>query len=271
MVEIIPSMPSSADHVIAAHGLAKTFAFGFFRRKVRAVRGVSFEVKRGEIFGFLGPNGAGKTTTIRMLCGLLTSTSGCATVSGHDINTASEEIKKIIGYMSQKFSLYRDLTVRENLEFFSGAYGVPREKIDGRVVEMVRLAGLEGKENVLTASLAGGFKQRLALGSALVHSPRILFLDEPTAGVDPISRKSFWDFIYALSEEGVTVVVTTHYMDEAEHCNRLAFMYDGRIVAMGHPDELKAQESRLRADGSMPDLEDLFISLIERQRKEGRP
>jgi ABC-2 type transport system ATP-binding protein len=253
------------DKMIIGENLSKKF--GSFT----AVDEISFYVGKGEIFGFLGPNGAGKTTTIRMLCGLLTSTSGSASVAGYDINKGSEDIKKVIGYMSQKFSLYRDLTVRENLEFFSGVYGVPRDKIDGRVAEMIRIAGLEGKENVLTASLAGGFKQRLALGSALVHSPRILFLDEPTAGVDPISRKSFWDFIYDLSEGGVTVVVTTHYMDEAEHCNRLAFMYDGKIIALGHPDELKTKESKLRADGAMPNLEDLFISLIERQRKEVRP
>ena len=221
------------DSTIKAESLTKKF--GDFT----AVNSIDFSVEKGEVFGFLGPNGAGKTTTIRMLCGLLDPTSGNGSVAGFDIKTQSEDIKKIIGYMSQKFSLYLDLTVKENLDFFSGVYGVNQREIPGRVKEMVALANLQGKEKIITGDLAGGFKQRLALGCAIIHRPKILFLDEPTSGVDPISRRSFWDFIYKLSDEGVTVVVTTHYMDEAEHCNRLALMHDGRIIALGKPEELK--------------------------------
>ena len=190
-----------------------------------AVDHVSMDVRRGEIFGFLGPNGAGKSTTIRMLCGLLTPTSGSATVGGLDVATQSELIKQRIGYMSQKFSLYDDLTVEENIDFFSGIYGVPRERRAERKDYVLKMAGIEERRSSMTRLLSGGWKQRLALGCAILHEPPILFLDEPTSGVDPIARRTFWDLIYQLSQAGHTVFVTTHYMDEAEYCHRLALMY----------------------------------------------
>jgi len=203
------------------------------------VDGITFAVKRGEVFGFLGPNGAGKSTTIRMLCGIISPTSGTGTVAGLDIRTQSEQIKARIGYMSQKFSLYEDLTVSENIDFYAGVYGVSAERLAERKRWVLQMAGLEGREQSLTGELPVGWKQRLALGCAIVHEPEILFLDEPTSGVDPISRRQFWDLINALAGEGVTVFVTTHYMDEAEHCDRLCLIYRGRIVAMGTPAELK--------------------------------
>ena len=204
-----------------------------------AVDHVSFQVNKGEIFGFLGPNGAGKSTVIRMLCGLLTPTSGSGSVAGFDVATHPEEIRKNIGYMSQKFSLYDDLTVEENIDFFSRIYGVPKELRPERKAYVLRMAGLEDRRTSLTRLLAGGWKQRLALGCAIVHNPRILFLDEPTSGVDPIARRSFWDLIYQLAEAGHTVLVTTHYMDEAEYCHRLALIYRGKLIALGLPDALK--------------------------------
>jgi ABC-2 type transport system ATP-binding protein len=204
-----------------------------------AVDHVSIEVRQGEIFGFLGPNGAGKSTTIRILCGLMAPTSGKATVAGFDVATQSEEIKKNIGYMSQKFSLYDDLTVEENIEFFGGVYGVTPQKLAEREEYVLKMAGLEDKRKMMTRLLAGGWKQRLALGCAILHEPPILFLDEPTSGVDPIARRSFWELIYQLSEAGHTIFVTTHYMDEAEYCHRIALMYGGRVIALGSPAELK--------------------------------
>ena len=204
-----------------------------------AVDNVSLAVRRGEIFGFLGPNGAGKSTTIRILCGLLTPTSGAARVLGYDVATQAEEIKRNIGYMSQKFSLYDDLQVEENIDFFSGVYGVPPATRGERKEYVLRMAGLEDRRHDMTHLLAGGWKQRLALGCAILHQPPILFLDEPTSGVDPIARRNFWDLIYQLSEAGHTVFVSTHYMDEAEYCHRLALMYRGRIIALGAPAELK--------------------------------
>lgn len=212
-----------------------TRKFGSFT----AVQEISFSVPRGEIFGFLGPNGAGKSTTIRMLCGLLTPTAGSGQVAGLDIRTQSEQIKSVIGYMSQKFSLYEDLTVAENIEFYGGIYGVHGERYAERKAWILHMAGLEEREHSLTATLAVGWKQRLALGCAIVHEPEILFLDEPTSGVDPLSRRSFWDLIYEVAGRGVTVFVTTHYMDEAEHCDRLAMIYRGRLVALGSPAQLK--------------------------------
>ncbi len=205
-----------------------------------AVDHVSLTVGRGEIFGFLGPNGAGKSTTIRILCGLLTPSSGSATVGGYDVATQSEAIKRNIGYMSQKFSLYDDLEVEENLDFFAGIYGVPDGKRAARKEYILKMAGLEDRRHSMTRLLAGGWKQRLALGCAILHEPPILFLDEPTSGVDPIARRDFWDLIYQLSEAGHTIFVSTHYMDEAEYCHRLALMYRGRIIALGAPDDLKA-------------------------------
>ena len=204
-----------------------------------AVDNVTLDVARGEIFGFLGPNGAGKSTTIRILCGLMAPTSGGATVGGFDVATESEEIKRRIGYMSQKFSLYDDLTVGENIEFFAGVYGVPPSKFAARRDFVLKMATLEDKRDMKTGLLSGGWKQRLALGCAILHEPPILFLDEPTSGVDPIARRGFWELIYQLSEAGHTIIVTTHYMDEAEYCHRIALMYGGRTIALGSPEELK--------------------------------
>ncbi len=204
-----------------------------------AVDHINLTNPRGEIFGFLGPNGAGKTTTIRMLLGLLRPTSGSAFVLGFETVREIGEIRQRIGYMSQKFSLYNDMTVEENLNFFGGIYGVSGNKLKQRKAYILHMAGLEGRQRELTKNLAGGWKQRLALGTAIIHSPDMLFLDEPTAGVDPISRRAFWNLLYELAEGGTTHFITTHYMDEAEHCERLAFIQHGRIVAQGSPQEIK--------------------------------
>ncbi len=206
-----------------------------------AVDAVSFEVDRGRIFGFLGANGAGKSTTIRMLCGLLDPTSGTAEVGGFDIRREPERVKRAIGYMSQKFSLYEDLTVIENIRFFGGAYGLSKKTIDGRLPWILEMAGLRGRERSLTRTLSVGWKQRLALGCAVLHEPRIVFLDEPTGGVDPASRRHFWELINDLSDQGTTVFVTTHYLDEAEYCNDIRLIHAGRIVAGGSPQELKTK------------------------------
>jgi len=204
-----------------------------------AVNRINFEIKKGEIFGFLGPNGAGKTTTIRMLCGLIDPTSGYASVGGYDISKKPEEIKKIIGYMSQKFSLYDDLTVSENIDFYAGIYQTNKSTRSERKDEIIKISELFGKENVLTAELASALKQHLALGCALINDPRVIFLDEPTAGVDPLARKKFWGIIKNLAAKGVTVLVTTHYMDEAENCDRVAFISDGLVIACDTIDNLK--------------------------------
>lgn len=206
-----------------------------------AVNKINFEVRAGEIFGFLGPNGAGKSTTIRMLCGIIPPTSGSGRVGGFDIIKEQHKIKEHIGYMSQKFSLYNDLTIEENINFYSGIYKIPAQEKQERFQEVVRTAGLEGMESNLTATLAGGWKQRLALGCALIHKPRIIFLDEPTSGVDPITRANFWETIKQLADRGVTVFVTTHYMDEAENCNRMVLIYHGTIIAQGTPQEMKTK------------------------------
>jgi len=206
-----------------------------------AVDRVSFEVAAGSIFGLLGANGAGKSTTIRMLCGLLSSSSGTAEVAGLDINRDPEGVKRRIGYMSQRFSLYNDLTVEENIQFFGGVYGLSNQELAERQKETVRLAGLQGRERSLTRELSGGWKQRLALGCAMLHRPGIVFLDEPTGGTDPISRRLFWDIINELAQGGTTVLVTTHYLDEAEYCNELVLMHAGRIVAKGSPGALKRE------------------------------
>jgi ABC-2 type transport system ATP-binding protein len=220
-----------------------------------AVDRVSLEVPKGEIFGFLGPNGAGKSTTIRMLCGLLTPTSGRARVNGFDVATQPEQIRASIGYMSQRFSLYDDLTVEENIDFFSGIYGVPKARRPERKDYVLGMAGLAARRGDMTRTLAGGWKQRLALGCAILHDPSILFLDEPTSGVDPIARAAFWDLIRDLSSTGHTVFVSTHYMDEAEYCHRLALMYRGRVIALGEPRELKRElraRTLLRLDTDDP-------------------
>jgi ABC-2 type transport system ATP-binding protein len=221
-----------------------------------AVDHVSIEVAPGEIFGFLGPNGAGKSTTIRILCGLLAPTTGKATVAGYDVATQAEEIRKHIGYMSQKFSLYDDLTVDENIEFFGGIYGVAPEKFEARRDAVLEMAGLTEKRTMMTGLLSGGWKQRLALGCAILHEPPVLFLDEPTSGVDPMARRDFWDLIYQLSADGHTIFVTTHYMDEAEYCHRIALMGGGKMIALGSPAELKAS----LGEGHLLNLEtsDLF-------------
>lgn len=230
MTEQNPNHNSLAIEVL---GLTKKF--GDFV----AVNHVNFEVQRGEIFGFLGPNGAGKTTTIRMLLGLLAPTSGTAKVIGFDVVKENEAMRRHIGYMSQKFSLYNDLTVEENLNFYGGVYGVRGRKLKERKNYILKMAGLLGRERELTRNLSGGWKQRLALGAAIIHNPEVIFLDEPTAGVDPISRRAFWELIYELAEAGTTILVTTHYMDEAEHCQNLVFIQRGNLVAKGSPEEIK--------------------------------
>ena len=204
-----------------------------------AVDHIDLETSRGEVFGFLGPNGAGKSTTIRILCGLLRPTSGTALVAGFDVARDPEAVRQRIGYMSQKFSLYNDLRVIENLRFFAGLYNVPRELLEKRIQWALEMADLTEHERLITGTLPGGWKQRLALGCAVLHQPPIVFLDEPTSGVDPISRRQFWELIHHMAGEGVTVFVTTHYMEEAEYCNRLALIERGRIVALGTPSELK--------------------------------
>jgi len=209
-----------------------------------AVNRIDFEVNQGEIFGFLGPNGAGKSTTIRMLCGILSPTSGSGQVAGFDIIREQESIKQNIGYMSQKFSLYEDLTVEENINFYSGIYRIPEEKKLERKEWVIKMAGLSDFRVSRTGILSGGWKQRLALGCAIIHEPKIVFLDEPTSGVDPISRQNFWSLIKDMAKNGVTVFVTTHYMDEAENCNRLALIYKGDIIAMGTPTQLKTESMK---------------------------
>jgi ABC-2 type transport system ATP-binding protein len=229
-----------------------------------AVNRVSFEIKKGEIFGFLGPNGAGKSTTIRMLCGILTPSAGAGTVAGFDIRTQQEEIKANIGYMSQKFSLYDDLTVEENIDFYSGIYGIPSNQKLERKDWVLEMAGLREHRQSRTGILSGGWKQRLSLGCALLHQPPVIFLDEPTSGVDPISRRQFWDLIYELAGKGVTAFVTTHYMDEAEYCDRLALIYRGELIAMGAPEALKTGQN-------VSSMEDVFIALIEARDRAEQP
>jgi ABC-2 type transport system ATP-binding protein len=244
---------SNSSDAIVVHELEKRF--GAFT----AVDKISFTVHPGEIFGFLGSNGSGKSTTIRMLCGILTPTSGKGSVAGFDIVTEAEAVKHAIGYMSQKFSLYEDLTPVENLRFYLGVYGVPEEQWDERrewVLEMTRLTDAKSR---MTRDLPPGWRQRLALGCALLHRPRILFLDEPTSGVDPITRRHFWTFIGRLAGEGITIFVTTHYMDEASHCGRIVMINEGRIVASGSPEEIIRGTCPGRPDA---DLNDAFVALM---------
>jgi len=226
------------DPSVVVENLTKRF--GSFT----AVDRVNFEAHRGEIFGFLGPNGAGKSTTIRILCGLLRPTSGRALVAGIDVAASPEAVRQQIGYMSQRFSLYNDLRVVENLRFFAGLYSVPAGDVPGRLAWALQMAGLKGRDQSLTRALPVGWKQRLALGCAVLHRPPILFLDEPTSGVDPVSRRHFWELIHEMVTEGITVFVTTHYMDEAEYCNLLVLIDRGRIVAMGTPTELKSRHMK---------------------------
>jgi ABC-2 type transport system ATP-binding protein len=256
-------MPPTDNNAVTAEKLEKRF--GDFV----AVAGVSFQVERGEVFGFLGPNGAGKSTTIRMLCGILSPSGGRGTVAGFDIRTQPEQIKANIGYMSQRFSLYQDLTVEENIDFFSGIYCIPPEKKRERKDWVLEMAGLKDHRRTLTSSLSGGGRQRLALGCAILHEPPIVFLDEPTSGVDPISRLQFWDLIYDMSSHGVTVFVTTHYMDEAEYCNRLGLIYRGELIALGTPHELKLEMAE--NPDALPTLEEVFIARIEARDREENP
>ncbi|HVT08690.1 MAG TPA: ABC transporter ATP-binding protein [Polyangia bacterium] len=225
----------AGDEVVVTHNLSRRFG------TLLAVRDVSLTIRRGEIFGVLGPNGAGKSTTIRMLCGILDPTGGSGRVVGFDLATEAEKIKSRIGYMTQRFSLYEDLTVAENLRFYAGLYGVPRRERTARIAAAVERAGLGPRRDQLAGTLSGGWKQRVAIASATLHDPPLLFLDEPTAGVDPVSRREFWDVIHGLARDGTTVLVTTHYMDEAERCHRLAFIFDGAVMDVGTPAEIVAR------------------------------
>jgi len=222
------------ENIIITEDLTKKF--GSFT----ACDKISFSVKKGEIFGFLGANGAGKTTAIRMLCGLLLPTSGKASIGGYDIYKDTEKIKLNIGYMSQKFSLYEDLTVKENIEFYAGIYRLSTKEIKERSKLLINELGLERSADSLIRSLPLGWRQKLAFSVAVIHSPKIVFLDEPTGGVDPVTRRQFWDLIYKAADDGISVLVTTHYMDEAEYCGRISMMVDGKIAAMGTPAELKS-------------------------------
>jgi ABC-2 type transport system ATP-binding protein len=224
---------SANEATVIASGMVKRF--GDFT----AVGGVDITVREGEIFGLLGPNGSGKTTSIRMMLGLMPPTSGDVKVLGISVQEHPERIRPRVGYMSQQFSLYSDLTVIQNLRFYGAAYGVERSRLSDRLAEVLRMAGLEGRESTPTRALSGGWRQRLALGAAILHEPEVLFLDEPTAGVDPLSRREFWDLLYHLVAGGVTALVTTHYMDEAEHCHRLAFIQRGKIIASGSPEQIR--------------------------------
>jgi ABC-2 type transport system ATP-binding protein len=241
--------PETADRAHASPtppgGTAAVRAEGLTRRfdSFVAVDHVSFEIPTGAVWGFLGPNGAGKSTTIRMLCGILEPSGGHAEVLGYDVARDPEQIKARIGYMSQRFSLYDDLTVEENLDFYAGVYGLRPAEARDAIAEWVGRAGLQGRERALAGELSGGWKQRLAFGCAVLHRPRMVFLDEPTSGVDPVSRRAFWDLIDEFARAGITIMVTTHYMDEAEHCDTLAFIYGGRIIASGTPAQIKGQMS----------------------------
>lgn len=234
------------DNAVEIKNLKKVFG------NLTAVNGISFDIKKGEIFGLLGPNGSGKSTTIRMLCGVITPTEGEGTVLGYDLRNDSEKIKSNIGYMSQHFSLYGDLTVNENLDFYGNIFGMNKQDIHKRKAELIEMANLRGKENALARTLSGGWKQRLALGCALIHNPSLLVLDEPTAGVDPVSRREFWKTITELSTQGVTILVTTHYMDEASVCDRIGFIYNGDIISINTPE---GHYSELGLDN----IEDIFI------------
>ena len=226
-----------------------------------AVRDVSLEVKRGEIFGVLGPNGAGKSTTIRMLCGILDPSGGSGTVVGYDIAREPERIKERIGYMTQRFSLYEDLTVFENLRFYAGLYGVPGTQRSARIEQVLQETGLRGRRDQLSGTLSGGWKQRVALACATIHGPPLLFLDEPTAGVDPVSRREFWEQIHRLSAEGTTVLVTTHYMDEAERCHRLAFIFRGAVLDVGTPEQIVERRQLRVAELQVDDAPKAAVAL----------
>lgn len=239
------------EYAITIKNLTKKF--GHFT----AVNGISFDIPKGKIFGFLGPNGSGKSTTIRMICGVLRPTSGEGKVMGYDLIRDTEKIKQNIGYMSQKFSLYEDLTVEENLDFYGNIYLMPKKKLEERKRQLIEMASLTGKEKSLAGTLSGGWKQRLALGCSLIHSPSLLILDEPTAGVDPVSRREFWNSITQLVKDGITVLVTTHYMDEASICDIIGFIYNGDLITINTPSELYKQHNT-------ENLEDIFIEYVKK-------
>jgi ABC-2 type transport system ATP-binding protein len=241
----------AADEAVVIHGLRKVFGSRV------AVEGLELSIRRGEVFGLLGPNGSGKTTTIRMLCGLMAPTSGTATVVGHEVTQEPEQIRRKIGYMSQRFGLYDDLSVAENIRFYASIYGLRGSARRERTAELMHELGLEPRVGQLAGELSGGWKQRLALACATAHRPAMLFLDEPTAGVDPASRRLFWQWIYALAQGGTTILVTTHYMDEAERCQRLAFLSRGHLIAVGTVAEVLAQFGQRS-------IEDVFIELQRR-------
>lgn len=249
-------MTDSGYDIVYVRDLKKVFG------NFTAVDGISFSVKKGEIFGFLGPNGAGKSTTIRMLCGIITPTAGKGNVAGYDIFTESEKVKQSIGYMSQKFSLYEDMTPFENIRFYLGIYSVPERYWGERIEWVLNMARLQDVKDRVTKDLPAGWRQRLALGCALIHKPEILFLDEPTSGVDPITRRHFWEFIKHLAGEGITVFVTTHYMEEARNCGRIVMIDSGRIVALGSPASITREVFPDRVDA---DLNDVFITLMKRE------
>lgn len=238
------------EYTVSVRDLTKKFG------QFTAVNEVSFDIPKGKIFGLLGPNGSGKSTTIRMLCGVITPTSGKGHVLGNDIVKESEKIKQHIGYMSQKFSLYQDLTVTENLEFYGNIFQMDKALLEARKLELIEMASLKGKEHALAGTLSGGWKQRLALGCALIHKPKLLVLDEPTAGVDPVSRREFWQTITQLTAEGITVLVTTHYMDEASICDQVGFIYYGNLISVDTP------EGHYKTHGK-DNLEDIFISYVK--------
>ena len=256
--------PEQAQAPIVVDNLSKRF--GDFV----AVDNVSFKVEAGQVFGWLGPNGAGKTTTIRMLLGLIKPTSGKALVLGYDPATQTKTMQAQVGYMSQQFTLYNELTARENIRFYGKDYGLSRDELQQRQAEIIQMAGLVGRENELTSNLSGGWKQRLALGCAIVHRPRVVFLDEPTAGVDPISRREFWGLIYDMAQQGVTVLVTTHYMDEAELCQQVGFISQGRLIALDTPARLKQTQMRgqvLEINSPAPDQ---VMRVLKEARDAGR-
>lgn len=241
----------NADMQTAIRVESLTKRFGSFT----AVDNVSFDVRRGEIFGFLGPNGSGKTTTIRMLTAAIEPTSGGASILGHDVLTDPEGVRRSIGYMSQRFSLFEDLTVDENLRFYAGVYDIDPSRFPERRQYVLEMANLVGREDELTANLSVGWKQRLALGCATIHEPALIFLDEPTSGVDPVARRQFWELLYELAQGGTTLFVTTHYMDEAAHCGRLAFIYNGRVIASGSPADIRAELKDLIAEIEVADVD----------------
>jgi ABC-2 type transport system ATP-binding protein len=255
---------STNETTIKAHGLVKRF--GDFT----AVAGVDFDIKRGEIFGLLGPNGSGKTTIIRMKLGLLKPTEGTVEVLGVPVTEHPELIRPRVGYMSQRFSLYNDLTVFQNLRFYGRAYGIANAELNARIADALDMAGLVGRERVKTKDLSGGWRQRLALGAAVLHNPEVVFLDEPTAGVDPVSRRAFWELLYKLVAEGVTVFVTTHYMDEAEHCHRLAFIQRGRLIACGSPEEIKRDVMHGQVLEISPSETEKAVKVLRAARSSGR-